>query len=564
MRVMWHSVWISILLSACGSSNDTKETTDDTNEPAPPFEWETAPPSGVDMDEDLLNGAVALIEKDALAIDGMMVVKEGKIVLEHYFDGDADTPHRIESSTKSITSLLAGIAIREGLIEGIETPVLDHFDDRTFEHPSNAKAAITIEDLLTMQSGLDYDNTTESFQSETDSVAFILDHDMKHTPGEEWVYSSADTQLLGAIIEDASGMSLDAYATVKLFDKLGINPGPWTKDGSGRTVAGYGLQLVLRDMAKLGLLMLDHGRWSGETIVDGDWIEASLRTRAETPWTRGDFGYSWWIMPSSWYRAGGRGGQQINFFPDEDLVVVYTASLPDSTADATLDTITRAFVLGVEAPPDTLASASEIEDTCNKTKATFIESDGLPPFVNGVVSVGDGVSTQCLLPIESQTICMHGVAADAANYTNWGAAMSLRLASPGDDDEMMPFDATGMGIAGVRFNLTGEAPLPHGLRVGMTMVNRDDLSYEEAAYIIGGSWTGDIKRDGEIQFSFDDLGMPEWVDQEILQEDRPFDATEIHSLRFQTPTQPGGPYAYDFCIFELTWLDAELNPIDTP
>jgi hypothetical protein len=278
---------------------------------------------------------------------------------------------------------------------------------------------------------------------------------------------------------------------------------------------------------------------------------------------RGDFGYSWWIKPDEGYCAGGRYGQQINFFPERNIVVVYTASLPLASSDTILDTITRAFVLGTEDPPESLNSDAGVEDSCGSTDWAWIENSALAPYASGVSSFGDDVSTRCLTSSENR-MCLYGVAADAGtDYENWGAGMALRLAETDDTEEVIaPFNAAAEGIFGVRFTLSGADTLSHGLRAGMTMVDQDGLPFEINAYVVDGSWTGDFKTDGVVSFSFDTLGMPEWTDKDILKDGRDFDPTQIHSLRFQAVTQPYGSYAYNFCISNIEWLNQDLEPVN--
>ena len=551
-----------LFLAACGghASNGSDTETGADSGDGTSFEWRTAEPASVGMDGPLLEDAATYIEAENLAMNSMIVVKEGKIVFERYFgDDNTDTLYNIESSTKSITAILVGIAIDEGLLNGVQTKVLDFFGNPSVENPSDEKNEITVADLLTMRSGLGYDNTTESFQDEEDTISFILGHEMGNAPGTTWVYSSADTQLLGEMIAEASGMSLRAYAEEKLFDKLGMSPGEWLTDKGGMQVAGYGLTLTARDMARFGLFMVNNGKWNNEQLVSEAWIDAVLTLRAETPWSRGDFGYSFWIKRFGGYCAGGRYGQQINFFPDENLVVVYTASLPLESADAILDTITQAFVLGTIDPPQAAAEDAGVEDDCGSLASEWISSEDIVPHGWGVFTYGDAVSTRCLHSVEDGRMCLRGYAANAGNnYENWGSGMAVRLAETDEDGNVVnPFDAAALDIHGVRFTLSGAESLPYGIRAGVTMVNQGELPYEYNGFIVGGGPSGDIKRNGEVTMAFDDLAQPIWT---TLTTDTPLDTSELHSLRFQIVTQPGNGYLYDFCISDLVWLDENMTP----
>lgn len=550
------------ILVGCGSEGDGGNSSPDTSEETP-FTWKTATPESVGMDSAALQQAVAFIESEGLDIRSVLVVKRSRIVLERYFGGDtAETLYNIESSTKSILSLLVGMAVDDGLLpQGAATPVLTLFPEKTFAAPSAEKSAMTVEDLLTMRSGLAYDNNTESFQQETDPVQLILDHPMAEAPGSVWSYSSADTQLLAAIVAKQSGMSLRSYAEEKLFSRVGIHPGEWMQDGSGLEIGGYGLMLTTRDMGRIGLLALHGGVWDGAQLVSKQWIDASFATHAVTPWSRGDFGYLWWIKRFEGICAGGRYGQQINFFPDRDLVVVYTAALPLETADSVLDYITRTFFLGDESltPPD-----AGVQDpgavTCDNTASEWFPTTTLAPHGQGVFTFGDGISTICVDELTANRICLKGDAADAgSDYEYWGAGFGIGLA-PADENGTVtaPFDAAAAGIHGARFTVEGTDTLPFGLRVGITMVDEPGLPYAFNPFIMNGGDSGNVKTDGVTELSFDDLKQPFWSD---LPSGTVLDPAKVHALRFQTSTQPVSPYSYGYCISGITWLDESGTPL---
>jgi CubicO group peptidase (beta-lactamase class C family) len=566
MRFLFYWIHVILLLQCfgCGAPSvlkdiDTDSTSDRDTDHS--FEWTFATPESVGMDGERLNSAIDFIESQSLDVKSMIVVKNGHIVLEHYFSEDTqDTLYNIESSSKSILSVLFGIAMDEGLIEnGIDAKVLDFFGDKSFENPSAEKSAMTIQDLLTMQSGLDYDNSAESFLGETDSLTFILNHDMRAVPGTEWSYSSADTQLLSAILSKSSNKSLLEYGEEKLFSKLGINIGEWTKDAGGIYVGGFGLKLTARDMARFGLFMLQDGVWRGERIVSESWIAESLKVRAKTNWSRGDFGYLFWIRRDEGYSAAGRYGQQINFFPKRDLVVVYTGALPLESADDLLDRITKPFVLCTVEPSSIDAGDDDGGDvsSCDEIDAKWTATDDLASHVHGVLSYTDGVSTACTHSLSAKEVCLEGRAADAeTDYSNWGAGLEFRLATADEDEnETTPFNAVSAGIGGVRFEVSG---VDKGLRVGVTEIDRDDLPYQYNPFIIQGDWSGDITADGVVSVQFDELSQPSWSD---LPTGTIMDPTKLYGLRVQVVTKPLNPYNFDFCVRDITWLDPIGAPI---
>lgn len=263
---------------------------------------------------------------------GVLVLRGGDIAFEQYFNGHTvDSLHDIRSATKSITSLLAGIAIEQGLIDSVNAPVRDD---------------VTIEHLLTMSSGLDADDSdpqspgNESTWYEYDDwLGHLAILDVKSEPGRRWVYASANTFLLGVAIEDAAGMRLADFAAENLFTPLGISEFSWARNANGRTVGQGNLSLTLRDMASIGQLVLDEGEWNGERLVSAGWIRRSIKGRFEVPWSGYDeYGYSWYLHSQTidgatfdYVFASGNGGNKIYVVPDLDMVVVIQSAAYNTT-----------------------------------------------------------------------------------------------------------------------------------------------------------------------------------------------------------------------------------------
>ena len=196
--------------------------------------WSFSTPEEQGMDPDLLNEMMYQIDQHNILIDSILVVKKGHLVFEEYLNSvyDNESRHIIHSCTKSYTSALVGIALDEGYISSTDDRLVDLLPNRTIANLDERKQAITLEHLLTMTSGLEWDEWTEPYQSQlnslnqvwdaSDSVQHILDLPMEYDPGEAWVYSSGGSHLLGAIVAEATGTSLFAYAIDKLFTPLGI------------------------------------------------------------------------------------------------------------------------------------------------------------------------------------------------------------------------------------------------------------------------------------------------------------------------------------------------------
>ncbi len=269
---------------------------------------------------------------------GLAIARNGKLVYEGYFNGhDRDALVDIRSATKSLTSILAGVAIEEGLLDGVDTPMLPAlWPEYAALEDAAQKKTIRLEDLLTMSSGLDADDdrpespgSEDYFYESSDWLRFILGLPMIHSPGKHWAYASANTFLLGAMIEEAAGVTLASYAEDGLFDALGVTDYHWAESPKGRTVGQGNLSLRLVDMTKFGQLFLDHGQWAGEQLISKDWVQASIVGRYPVPWEHYDeYGYGWYLHTQAvhgrdlgYYFASGNGGNKIYVVPDERLVV---------------------------------------------------------------------------------------------------------------------------------------------------------------------------------------------------------------------------------------------------
>lgn len=273
-------------------------------------------------------------------VHSVLVLEGGALVLEEYFyEYDRATPHQLRSATKSVISALVGIAIDQGLLGGVDDPVLPYFGDLYDARLSedDEKARITIGDLLTQRSGLACDdwnpaspgNEVRMGQAE-DRVRFVLDLPMAGGRGEEARYCSGGVVVLGRLVELAAGVPLEAFAERHLFEPLGIETYEWRFNPDHSTGETFSqLWLRPRDMAKLGLLYANGGRWNGRQVVSEQWVNASLLPHTTLGDT--DYGYLWWrpyLNVSGGAHHGlsaqGNGGQEIQIWPGVDLVVVLT------------------------------------------------------------------------------------------------------------------------------------------------------------------------------------------------------------------------------------------------
>jgi len=310
------------------------------------------------MDTELLADAIEFVGEQEFGVHSLLVVRNGYIVTDAYFYPFAPgTRHDMASATKSFTSTLVGTAIGRGHIAGVEQPVLELFPGRSVANVDARKRAMTLEDLLTMSSGLDCDAghneiTLLQMRMSPDWVQFMLDLPMRDDPGSRFEYCSGGSHLLAAIVGESSGRSALEFGQQHLFGPLGISDVSWPVDSQGVHNHGWGdLHVGPHDMAKLGLLYLHGGLWDGQQLLPDGWVEAATRKQVSfflRRLQRQDFdgyGYQWWIDSSGFYAARGRGGQSIYVIPGLNMVIVFTGADESSRADAKRPELVRSFIV---------------------------------------------------------------------------------------------------------------------------------------------------------------------------------------------------------------------------
>jgi CubicO group peptidase (beta-lactamase class C family) len=301
--------------------------------------WSTSTPEEQWMDSDQLEAMMAYVDEHNVALDSILVVRHGRLVFEEYGEGSLPgRAHELYSVTKSVTSMLVGIALDAGLIEGLDVPLTELLPHHTMANLDGRKERIRLEHLLTMSDGLDWNehkypygdsrNPVRQMGSSPDILQFVLDQPMAREPGEAWAYNSGASILLGGIVEEATGRSVLDFAREALFDPLGIGHIYWSMGPGGHYATHGGLSMTPRDMARLGYLMLRNGTWDGKEIVSADWVARSTTAHYRVQGAHG-YGYQWWILPEGQgYRAHGLYDQNIIVLPEADMVVVATARIP--------------------------------------------------------------------------------------------------------------------------------------------------------------------------------------------------------------------------------------------
>lgn len=330
---------IMVLLSGC-SRADTIQVPDPFQIPEaewPTSGWQTSTPESQGMDSSVLKTMLETVQTQNYNIDSITVIRNGYLVLDaSLFPYRQDSKHIIHSCTKSIVSILIGIAIDQDFIEGIQTPVLEFFPDRTVSNLDSDKKSLTLENLLTMTSGLECRDSylyrwsgLNEMRGSDDWVQFMLDLPMEAAPGTKFEYCNGASFLLSAIITETTGMSSNEFAEINLFTPLGISDLSWPINPQGINIGWGELRMLPQDMAKIGYLYLNGGEWDGEQIVPTTWVEDSTRKYISATLEDG-YGYQWWVDNSGVYLALGYAGQFIFVVPEKELVVVFTSDLSDS------------------------------------------------------------------------------------------------------------------------------------------------------------------------------------------------------------------------------------------
>jgi CubicO group peptidase (beta-lactamase class C family) len=290
--------------------------------------WAISSPADENLDEGLLEQAFLNFysaEKFPMG-ESLLVFRNGKLVAEAYAKDKADG-HRlnnIQSCTKSVTSMLTGVALQDRLITNLNQSLYSFYPEAF--GADNKKVNITLRNCLSMQGGLDFDNgihTEELFHTPGSSLQYILGRPMVHDAGTIHHYNDGLPHLVGAAIAKAAGKSLEQFAQEKLFAPLGIQEYKWERAKDGINFGAFSLHLKPRDLAKLGQLCLQNGEWEGEQLISPSYLEEAVKVQSgsNTP-----YGYYFWLLPAfRGYAMKGHGGQFVFMCPEKDLLIVYTA-----------------------------------------------------------------------------------------------------------------------------------------------------------------------------------------------------------------------------------------------
>ena len=343
----------------------------------PTKSWPTATPQAVGLNAKVLDSLDAEIASGRYGnVDRMLVIRHGKIAYDKSYAHDYDRVyadsvhvtgalnphdetgpynyynpwwhpyyrrgdlHTLQSVTKTIASVVIGVAVTRREFPSLDTPVLSFFDVSKVANVDDRKRKMTIRHLLTMTAGIDWNeslpyadprNAAVGMEASDDWVKFTIDRPMSEDPGVRWNYNSGASALLAYIFRRATKMDIEEYAARNLFAPIGIERWFWKRGPSGLIDTEGGLYLESRDLAKIWYLFLKNGVWDGKQVVSPEWVKSSIAPAvavAEVP-NAPKYGLKWWLYPDprdgSKYIWGGSGfgGQFPMTFPDDDMVVVF-------------------------------------------------------------------------------------------------------------------------------------------------------------------------------------------------------------------------------------------------
>jgi CubicO group peptidase (beta-lactamase class C family) len=323
--------------------------------------WNVSSPEAQGLDARLLRGLATGFEAWPEAnVHAILMARNGSLVYERYFTGedwawatplgrvtyDATMKHDIRSITKSVVSLVVGVGMARGWLRDLEAPVFSFFPEYA-DLCTAEKAALTVRHLLTMATGLAWDeeipysnpeNSERQMIEAADPLRYVLAQPLVRPPGHVYNYNGGATALLAAIVAKVSGDPIEVLTPRELFQPLGIADFDWVRYANGMANAASGLRLRPRDLAKIGQLVLGRGAWHSRQVVPAPWVAESL-----TPQINGTglyfYGFQWWLGRSlverreiMWAAGVGWGGQRLFVVPSLDLIVVVLAGLYDNPA----------------------------------------------------------------------------------------------------------------------------------------------------------------------------------------------------------------------------------------
>ncbi len=328
-------ILVTSMLVGCGPSIEEFEAVDYT--PLPGDDWQVSTPEEQGLDPILL----ARLYHNAAELEtlyGLLVVKNGYLIAEDYFnEGSVDSKNELQSATKSVTSALVGVALRQGCLSSVDQKMVEFFPEFAGKLDDPRKEQITIRDMLQMRSGYPNEETGGPALWEAllsgDYMPLIKEVPLTNDPGTEFQYSGLTSHWLGVIVARACDTDLKSFAQKYLFSPMDAEVGEWLMLLDGYYSGLAGLHVSTRDMAKFGLLYLNDGEYEGESILSAEYIRDSLQRYSQGLPRSGYFrdrgyGYQWWSASAGdryFNYAAGHGGQYVILLDDLDMMIVTVA-----------------------------------------------------------------------------------------------------------------------------------------------------------------------------------------------------------------------------------------------
>lgn len=344
--------WINLISQFTLSEirSDTDSVGERRRDYYPTNGWRSAKPETYGMDSRLLSAAVEYITDEWPKVNSLLVVRNGYLVKEQYFNGYKSTDaYNVKSVTKSFMSSLIGMALEKGYFKNIDQPVTEILPKEYHSSMDERKKTITLRHLLTMTAGFKWvenGDVTKAWEQSDDLIKFTLELPLDAAPGEKFNYNTAVSHLLSVALSQTAGTNTYEFARKELFDPLGITLDSWLMDPKGYYMGGSEMRWTPREMAKFGYLYLNKGRWNGRPIIPAQWVEKSTSEQAPGFSKFRGYGYQWWITNVRGYKtfyALGFGGQYIFVVPDLDIVVVLTSEI--NNPQSRLDPVMWQFII---------------------------------------------------------------------------------------------------------------------------------------------------------------------------------------------------------------------------
>jgi hypothetical protein len=311
---------------------------------------------------------IATIDQSIHSLHSFMLLRRGSLIAEGWWHPwRAEAPHMLFSLSKSFTSTAVGLAVNEGRLT-VDEAVLSFFPADAPKIVSANLAEMRVHHLLSMSTGHDLDTTERVFRSHNPFKAF-LGLPVEHTPGTHFVYNSAASYMLAAIVQRLSGETLLEYLTPRLFEPLGITGATWETHPNGVNFGGWGLKIKTEDIARFGQLYLQKGVWNGQQILPESWVKTATAKQVSngndpnSDWAQG-YGYQFWRCRHNIYRGDGAFGQFCIVMPEQEAVLAMTGGVSDM--QPVLNVVWEKLLpgLGEEQLPTDEATHETLSNTC--------------------------------------------------------------------------------------------------------------------------------------------------------------------------------------------------------